>query len=131
MILDTNYLIDLFSGKPDAHEKAEDLQRNYDIQRIPTPVVAELEYGAEGVLDEDEKRRIENLSRMYSITRLDEQMARRAGQLFAQADKSVGSDSGADMVDAMVAAVSDISGEPVVTDNEKHFRQLGVPIETF
>lgn len=131
MILDTNYLIDLFSGDENAHRRARELKAEHEIQRIPTPVLAELEYGAEFALDDEEQRRIENLSRMYSVTELNAEMAKRAGRLFAQADRAAGGDSGADMVDAMVAALADITGEAVVTDNATDFEQLDVPVETF
>jgi predicted nucleic acid-binding protein len=131
MILDTNYLIQLFAGYRGAHEKARELHAQNEIQRVPAPVFTEIEYGAEYELDEDERRRIQNVSRMYSVTRLDEEMARRAGQLHAQADKTEGGSSGADAVDAMVAAVADIAGEKVVTDNITDFQQLGVGVESF
>lgn len=131
MILDTNYLIKLFKGHPGAHEKARELHAQNEIQRVPAPVFTEIEYGAEYELDEDERRRIQNVSRMYSVTRLNEEMARRAGQLHAQADKPEGGSSGADAVDAMVAAVADIAGEKVVTDNITDFQQLGVGVESF
>ncbi len=131
MILDTNYLIKLFKGQSSAHEKARELHSNNEIQRVPAPVFTEIEYGAEFVLDEDERRRIRNVSRMYSVTRLNEEMARRAGQLHAQADKREGGESGADAVDAMVAAVADSTGENVVTDNVTDFQQLGVDVESF
>lgn len=131
MILDTNYLIKLFKGHPGAHEKARELHAQNEIQRVPAPVFTEIEYGAEYELDEDERRRIQNVSRMYSVTRLNEEMARRAGQLHAQADKAEGGSSGADAVDAMVAAVANIAGEKVLTDNITDFQQLGVGVESF
>jgi len=131
MILDTNYLIQLFKGHRGAHEKARELYAQHEIQRVPAPVFTEIEYGAEYELDEDERRRIQNVSRMYSVTRLNEEMARRAGQLHAQADKAAGGSSGADAVDAMVAAVADRAGETVVTDNIADFQQLGVGVESF
>ena len=131
MILDTNYLIQLFKGQRGAHEKARELHAQNEIQRVPAPVFTEIEYGAEYELDEAERRRIRNVSRMYSVTRLNEEMARRAGQLHAQADKPEGGNSGADAVDAMVAAVADIAGEKVVTDNITDFQQLGVGVESF
>ena len=131
MILDTNYLIKLFKGHPGAHEKARELHAQNEIQRVPAPVFTEIEYGAEYELDQDERRRIQNVSRMYSVTRLNEAMARRAGQLHAQADKAEGGSSGADAVDAMVAAVANIAGEKVVTDNITDFQQLGVGVESF
>ncbi|PSQ39444.1 nuclease [Halobacteriales archaeon QS_9_68_42] len=131
MILDTNYLIKLFDGHPGAHEKARELHDRREIQRIPAPVFAELEYGAEYELEEDERRRIRNVSRMYSVTRLDEETVRQAGRLHAQADKEQGGNSGADAVDAMVAAVAETAGEKVITENVMNFRQLGVGVESF
>jgi predicted nucleic acid-binding protein len=131
MILDTNYLIKLFKGNHGAHEKARELHANNEIQRVPAPVFTEIEYGAEYELDEDERRRIRNVSRMYSVTRLNEAMARRAGQLHARADKKEGGASGADAVDAMVAAVAETAGENVVTNNVTDFQQLGVGVESF
>ena len=131
MILDTNHLIKLFKGHRGAHEKARELYAQNEIQRVPAPVFTEIEYGAEYELDEAERRRIRNVSRMYSVTRLNEEMARRAGQLHAQADKAEGGSSGADAVDAMVAAVANIAGEKVLTDNITDFQQLGVGVESF
>lgn len=131
MILDTNYLIDLFSGVPEAHGKAEELQERQVVQRIPATVLAELEYGAEWQLDEGEQRKIRNLSRMYSITELDESLARRAGRLFAQAEKETNGTTGADMIDATVAAVGQIVDEPVLTADADDFEDLGVSVESF
>jgi predicted nucleic acid-binding protein len=131
MILDTDFLIQLFGGKDAAHSKAKELHESDEIQRVPVAVIAELEYGAEFALDEDEQRRIQNLSRMYSIVRLDEQMARLAGQLFAQADRNADDKSGVDMVDAMVAALAETTDERVVTNNVTDFESLGVRVETF
>ena len=131
MILDTSYLIRLFDGHPGAHEKARELHEERELQRIPTPVFSEIEYGAEYELKEDERRRIRNVSWMYSVARLDEEMARRAGQLYARADKEQGGNSGADAVDAMVAAVAETAGEKVITENVTDFRQLGVGVESF
>ena len=68
---------------------------------------------------------------MYSVTRLDEKMARRAGQLHVQADKEQGGNSGADAIDAMVAAVAETAGETVTTEDVTDFQQLGVGAESF
>ena len=131
MILDTSYLIKLFDGHPGAHEKARELHDERELQRVPAPVFTEIKYGAEYELEEDERRRIRNVSRMYSVTRLDEEMARRAGQLYARADEEQSGDSGADAIDAMVAAVAETAGETVITENVTDFRQLGVGVESF
>jgi len=131
VILDTNFLIDLFDGDEAAHAKARDLHERQTIQRIPAPVLAELEYGAEYELDDDERRRVRNVSRMYSVTRLDENLALRAGQLMATADRETGGATGADLVDAMVAAVGEVSDEAVLTDDEADFEDLGASTESF
>jgi predicted nucleic acid-binding protein len=131
MILDTSYLINLFCGHRGAHEKARGLHDRREIQRVPASVFPELEYGAEYELDEEERRRIRNVSRMYSVTRLNEEMARRAGQLHARADKEQGGNSGADAIDAMVAAVPETSGEKLITENVTDIQQLGVGVESF
>ena len=131
MILDTSYLVKLFGGHPGAHEKARELHDKREIQRVPAPVFAEVEYGAEYELGEDERRRIRNVSRMYSVTRLNEEMARRAGQLHAQADEEQGGNSGADAIDAMIAAVAETAGETVITEDVTNFQQLGVGVESF
>ncbi|MFB6141385.1 MAG: PIN domain-containing protein [Halosimplex sp.] len=131
MILDTNYLIDLFSGVPAAHDKAGELQERQVVQRIPAPVLAELEYGAEWQLDEDERRKVRNLSRMYSVTELDEPLARRAGRLLARAEKATDGGTGADMIDATVAAVGQVVDEPVVTADLSDFEDFDVAIESF
>jgi predicted nucleic acid-binding protein len=131
MILDTNYLIDLFSGVPAAHAKAKELQERQAVQRVPTPVIAELEYGAEWELDEGERRKVRNLSRMYAVTELDESLARKAGTLYARAERDTGGSTGADMVDATVAAVGEVVDEPVVTADVEDFGDLGVAVEPF
>ena len=131
MILDMSYLGKLFGGHAAAHEKARELHNRREIQRVLALVFTELEYGAEYELEEDERRRIRNVSRMYSVARLDEEMARRAGQLHAQADDEQGGSSGADAIDAMVAAIAETAGETVITENVTDFRQLGVGVESF
>jgi len=133
MILDTVYLVKLFGDKPNAHEKAKGLESRSVIQRVPSPVLTEIEYGAEFRAGEKERRRIRNVSRLYSVTQLTEEIATRAGQLHAQADETAGGvdKSGADAVDAMVAAVAEIADEKVVTEDVDDFRRLGVEVEPF
>ena len=130
MILDTSFLIDLFDGRAGAFEKGIELAEMKTVQRVPTPVVMELSYGAE-IGDEAERRNVRNALRMYPIVQQTETIARRAGQLLAQADQQADGESGIDKVDPMVAAVSDVSDEPVLTDNVDDFAALGVAVETY
>ena len=130
MILDTSFLIDLFDGRQGAFEKGLDLSEARTVQRVPSPVVMELSYGA-AFGNEEERRNVANALRMYPVVEQDERIAHRAGQLLAQADKDAGGESGIDKVDPMVAAVSDIYDEPVLTANVEDFVALGVDVEEY
>ena len=55
VILDTSFLIDLFDGREGAFERGIELSETNTVQRVPSPVVVELSYGAE-FGDEDERR---------------------------------------------------------------------------
>jgi predicted nucleic acid-binding protein len=130
VILDTSFLIDLFDGKQDAFEKGLELSEANTVQRVPSPVVMELAYGAE-FGDEEERRSVQNALRMYPVVEQDETMAHRAGQLLARADQNAGGKSSIDKVDPMVAVVSDIYDEPVLTANVEDFDALGVAVESY
>jgi len=130
VILDTTYLVDLFDGRENAFQKGVQLSESGTIQRVPSPVVMELSYGSE-FGDEEERRNIQNALRMYPIVEQTETIAHRAGQLLAQADQKADGESGIDKVDPMIAAVSEIYDEPVLTANREHFEQLGTPVETY
>lgn len=102
------------------------------VQRVAMPTVWELNYGAVYSTSEDERRRVENLLRMYPLIELDKSTALRAGELLAEADRAAGGDSGVDNEDGLIAAVADRYGEPVLTDNAKHFERLpGIQVETY
>lgn len=130
MILDTSFLIDLFSGRRDAFEKGQELSEARVVQRVPAPVVAELSYGAE-FGEDGEWREVQNALRMYPVVEQDETIARRAGRLLARADQRADGESGIEKVDSMIAAVADTHDEPVLTANVEHFDRLGVAVETY
>jgi len=130
VILDTSFLIDLFDGREEAFEKGVELSETKTVQRVPSPVVMELSYGVE-FGDEHERRNVRNALRMYPVVEQTETTAHRAGQLLAQADQQAEGESGIDKVDPMVAAVSDIYDEPVLTANIEHFGRLGVQVESY
>lgn len=130
MILDTSYLIDLFSGQTAAFEIGIDFSENGVVQRIPSPVVMELSYAA-SFGGQDEKRKVQNALRMYPIVEQDETIAHRAGVLLADADQNAGGECGVEKVDSMIAAVADVYDEPVLTANPRDFELLGVATETY
>lgn len=130
MILDTSFVIDLFDGRDDAFRKGVELAESSQVQRVPAPVVTELSYGA-AFGDETAARRVKNALRMYPVVEQDETVARRAGELLAAADERAGGENGVDRVDPTVAAVADLNGEPVVTDDVTDFQTLGVSVEQY
>lgn len=130
MILDTSFLIDLFDGRQAAFDKGVELSEGQVVQRVPSPVVMELSYGV-AFGDEDEQRAVRNAVRMYPVVQQTEPIARRAGQLLADADVAAGGESGIDKVDPMVAAVGDYYDEPVLTTNVRDFEALGVAVESY
>jgi predicted nucleic acid-binding protein len=130
VILDTSFLIDLFDGREGAFEKGIELSETKTVQRVPSPVVMELSYGAE-FGDDEERRNVRNALRMYPVVEQTGRIAHRAGQLLAGADREVDGESGIDKVDPMVAAVSDVYDEPVLTANIEHFDSLGVEVEAY
>jgi hypothetical protein len=133
MILDSAFLIDLLRESPDAFQKGVELAEQGIPQRVPTPVLYELQYGAEMAGDPDEQRAVRNLHRLYPTVRLTNELATEAAKLIADADKDAGGAglSGIDDIDPLVAAVADSVDEPVLTDNPDHFGRLGVEVETW
>ena len=130
MILDTSFLIDLFRDRRTAFEKGVRLAERQITQRIPSPVISELSYGA-ALGDETERRNVENAIRTYRVVVQAEATARRSGELLATTDTVSAVTNELRDVDAMIAAVADVYDEPVLTDNVSDFEALGVDIETY
>lgn len=134
MILDTDYLVALGTGDPDAFAKGAELAEAGEIQWLPVPVIQELEYGVEFTGSAEAKRRARNACRLYPPVKIDREIARRAGQLLARADLDHSGEVGAagiDSVDPVIAAVGDLFDDRVLTDNAEDFEKLGVEVETF
>ena len=132
MILDTSFLLDLKDGHRNAFEKAVEMYDTGIVQRVAMPTVWELHYGAIYSRSEDEQRRVQDLLRMYPLVSIDKPTALRAGELLAEADRNASGDSGVDNEDGVIGAVADHYGEPVLTDNVKHFERLpGIQVETY
>ena len=126
MILDTSFLLDLKDGDGAAFEKGVEIHER--IQRIVLVTVAELHFGVEYTDSEVERRRVENLLSMYLVVVPREAAARRADELRTRAAREHDRDVGT--ADAMVGAVANLHGEPVVTADVDDFEALGVDIET-
>lgn len=133
MILDTAFLIALLRGKRAAFDRGVELAENGIPQRIPLPVLYELQYGVEMEGTADERRAVENLPQLYPVAEMNERRSRRAAKLVADADRAAGGidQSGIDDIDPMVAAIADDVDEPVLTRNVDDFERLGVDVEPF
>jgi predicted nucleic acid-binding protein len=129
VILDSSYIFELDSE--DAFQRGVELAESGVKRRIPTPVVAEVRYGVESERGSATARAVENRLMGQTVEPVDEAVARKAAELLASADGEWDGDSGADLVDAMIAGVADTYGEPVLTENVRDFGRLGVAVETW
>ncbi len=131
MIIDSTYLFDLMAGDPAAFSKGTALVENGEMQWLPTPVVAETYYGVATVQSETSEQEVRNRLLGYPRIDVDEEIARRAGELLAEADNRAGGNAGVGPNDGYIAAMADVLDDAVLTDNVQDFETLGVPVETY
>lgn len=131
MILDSSYLFDLLADDPDAFSKGVELVDRGEVQRLPTPVIAETHYGVATARSTTTGREVRNRLLGYPRVEVDEAVARTAGELLAAADDAAGGNAGVGPNDAYVAAMADLGDDAVLTANVDDFETLGVPVETY
>ena len=131
MILDSSYLFDLMDGVPAAVEIGHELTANGEVQWLPAPVVAEVYYGVAYTSSEDERRQVQNALLGYPRIDVDEEIARTASTLLAEADGAAGGTSGVETNDAYIGAIADVLDDAVLTANPTDFEALGVDVETY
>ncbi|RQG97659.1 PIN domain-containing protein [Natrarchaeobius chitinivorans] len=131
MIIDSSYLFDLMAEEPDAFSKGAELVEKGEMQWLPTPVVAETYYGVATARSETTEQEVRNRLLGYPRIDVDEEIARRAGELLATADDRVGGNAGVGPNDGYIAAMADVLDDSVLTDNVEDFEALGVPVETY
>lgn len=131
MIVDSSYLFDLMAEDPDAFEKGAELVERGEMQWLPTPVVAEAYYGVATARSDTSEREIRNRLLGYPRVEVDENVARTAGELLAEADDESGGDAGAGANDAYIAAMAEALDDAVLTENVDDFEALGVPVESY
>ena len=118
-------------GVPAAIEKGNALTEAGTVQWLPSPVVAEVYYGVAYVKSEDERRQVQNALFGYPKVDIDEEIARTASRLLAQADRTAGGNSGVETNDAYIAAIAEGLDDSVLTANMDDFETLGVAVETY
>lgn len=131
MIIDSSYLFDLMAGDPDAFAKGTELVERGEMQWLPTPVVAETYYGVATARSETTEQEVRNRLLGYPRIDVDEEVARVAGTLLAEADDRAGGAAGPGSNDAYIAAMAEILDDTVLTANVEDFETLGVPVETY
>jgi hypothetical protein len=131
VILDSSYLFDLMADDPDAFAKGTELVEQGEMQWLPTPVVAEAYYGVATARSETTEQEVRNRLLGYPRVDVDEEVARVAGTLLAEADDRAGGDAGVGANDAYIAAMAEILDDAVLTDNVDDFAALGVSVETY
>lgn len=130
MILDSTYVFDLMASDPDAFRKGVDLVERGEVQWLPASVVAEAYYGAATARSSTSRNEVRNRLLGYPRIDVDDEIARVAGTLLAEADDA-GGDSGVGPNDAYIAAMADVLGDSVLTENVADFEALGVPVESY
>nr|WP_206039193.1 PIN domain-containing protein [Halomicrobium mukohataei] len=118
-------------GERTAIDRGRELTDSGEVQWLPTPVVAEVYYGVTHTASEEERRQVQNALLGYPRVDVDEEIARTASRLLADADRDAGENSGVETNDAYIGAVAAILDEPVLTANPGDFETLGVPVGTY
>ena len=131
MILDSTFLFDLMAEDPDAFSKGVELVELGEVQWLPTPVIAEVFYGASTARSRTSIAEVRNRLLAYPRVSVNEAIARRSGELLAEADDHAGGESGIGWNDAHIAATADRLEDAVLTDNVADFEALGVAVETY
>ncbi|MFB6308059.1 MAG: PIN domain-containing protein [Haloarculaceae archaeon] len=131
MILDSSYLFDLMAGEPDAFSKGTELVEAGEMQWLPAPVVAEVYYGVATARSDTSEQEVRNRLLGYPRIDVDEEIARKAGELLATADDRAGGAAGVGANDGYIAAMADVLDEAVLTDNVRDFETLGVTVESY
>lgn len=131
MILDSSFLFDLMAEDSDAFDKGVELVERGEVQWLPTPVLAEVSYGASRTRSQTSIAEVRNWLLAYPRVSLCETIARRSGELLAEADDHGGGDSGIGWNDAHIAATADRLDDAVLTQNVADFEALRVPVETY
>ena len=75
--------------------------------------------------------KVRNRLRSYPRIDVNEEIARVAGRLYAEADDRAGGNSGVDVNDTYVAATADLLEDTILTRNVTDFQKLGVEVETY
>lgn len=131
MIIDASYLFDLMADDEAAFAKGVELVERGEMQWLPTPVIAEAYYGVKTARSSTSETEVRNRLLGYPRIDVDDEVARTAGELLANADDADGGEAGVGANDAYIAAMAEILDDAVLTADVDDFETLGVPVETY
>lgn len=122
MIADTTFLIDLMRRDPSAIEKAKNLEEQGVAILVSSPTTFELFVGASmSRKREEEKSKIISTVGSLPQLALDYESARAGGEIFVMKMRA---GSMVDAIDAMLAGLSKIHKEAIITRNIRHFLDI-------
>ena len=130
MLADATFLIDIMSNNADAIKKARELEEKGIALLVGAPTVFELYVGVSlSKKAEQEKLKISSVISSLAQLQFDYESARAAGTIYGDKIKF---GSMIDPEDAMLAGISRVHGQPIITRNLKHFSNIeGVAVETY
>ncbi|AUX09043.1 PilT domain-containing protein [Halalkaliarchaeum desulfuricum] len=122
VVLDTNFLIDLDNNRPEAIEKAREIERESKPRRVPRIVVTELWIAVgKGTKADHNREKFERLLAGLPHVDLTAPIAKKAGEIEGRTQPSDPNGIGVGMADAIITATALEFDEPVVTDDETDF----------
>lgn len=130
MLADTSFLIDLMKGDAGAEEKARQSEEMGVSIMVSPPSIFEL-YVDVSLSKKTKEEGSKIVSIVESLPQLpfDLESAKAAGTIYAQKVKS---GSRIEPTDAMLAGISKVHGEPVLTRNVKHFSGIeGISVQAY
>lgn len=130
MIVDTDVLIDIMQGDPDATRTVATLERDGTPLSISTVSLYELFHGLERVRDaEQRRRRIESVLDRKPTREATAAVMKKAGRIDGEL---AGDGRAVGMGDTIIAATGLVHEEPVLTRNVDHFDRIdGLDLEFF
>ena len=125
MIIETSFILDLWNEKPEAMNKAREIDARGDPIYLPTPVLYELWEGvARSGRPRQEVTKIQNFVSGHEILPFSDADAREAGLLsgrLSHAGRMMGT------IDVQIAGMAKARGQPLLTA-DRRFRELSAEI---
>lgn len=120
--LDTSFVVDLLRGKKEVEKIKNTLDKSSDSIVITSPTVMEIIKGLRiGKPSKNEGKKIEEFISSIPVLSFDKKSAILAGEIESDLIKK---GKLIDIEDIMIAAISIINKERLITRNRKHFRRI-------